>query len=84
LSSTLFLLENYQGALLGFDKLRALGEETTGELYLRALCYDRMKLYKEALPAYEKFLAASVGKSPEEEFKARQRVRVVKKVLDKK
>jgi hypothetical protein len=43
-----------------------------------------MKLYKEALPAYEKFLAASVGKSPEEEFKARQRVRVVKKVLDKK
>jgi tetratricopeptide (TPR) repeat protein len=84
LASTLFLLGNYQGALAAFDKLRALGEETPGQWYLRALCYDRMQLYKEALPAYEKFLAVSEGKSPEEEFKARQRIRVVKKVLEKK
>jgi tetratricopeptide (TPR) repeat protein len=84
LASTLFLLGNYQGALGAFDKLRALGEETPAQWYLRALCYDRMQLYKEALPAYEKFLAVSEGKSPEEEFKARQRIRVVKKVLDKK
>jgi tetratricopeptide (TPR) repeat protein len=83
LASTLFLLGNYQGSLAAFDKLRALGEETPAQWYLRALCYDRMQLYKEALPAYEKFLAVSEGKSPEEEFKARQRIRVVKKVLDK-
>ena len=84
LASTLFLLGNYQGSLAAFDKLRALGEETPAQWYLRALCYDRMQLYKEALPAYQKFLAVSEGKSPEEEFKARQRIRVVKKVLDKK
>ncbi|MBI2687534.1 MAG: tetratricopeptide repeat protein [Acidobacteria bacterium] len=84
LASTLFLLGNYQGTLGAFDKLRALGEETPAQWYLRALCYDRMQLYKEALPAYEKFLAVSDGKSPEEEFKARQRIRVVKKVLEKK
>lgn len=84
LASTLFLLGNYQGTLTAFDKLRALGEEPPAQWYLRALCYDRMQLYKEALPAYEKFLALSDGKSPEEEFKARQRIRVVKKVLDKK
>jgi len=83
LASTLFLLGNYQGTLAAFDKLRALGEETPAQWYLRALCYDRMQLYKEALPAYEKFLAVSEGKSPEEEFLARQRIRVVKKVLDK-
>jgi len=83
LASTLFLLGNYPGTLGAFDKLRALGEETPGQWYLRALCYDRMQLYKEALPAYEKFLAVSEGKSPEEEFKARQRIRVVKKVLEK-
>jgi len=83
LGSTLFLLSNYQGTLFAFDKLKALGEETAPHLYLRALCYDRMQLYKETLPAYEKFLAASGGKNPEEEFKARQRIRVVKKVLDK-
>ena len=83
-ASTLFLLGNYQGALGAFDKLRELGEETPAQCYLRALCYDRMQLYKEALPAYEKFLSVSEGKSPEEEFKARQRIRVVKKVLAKK
>lgn len=84
LASTLFLLGNYQGTLAAFDRLQALGEETPAQWYLRALCYDRMQLYKEALPAYEKFLAVSEGKSPEEEFKARQRIRVVKKVLAKK
>lgn len=83
-ASTLFLLGNYDATLKAFDKLQALGEETAGETYLRALCYDRMQLYKEALPAYEKFLAVSEGKNPEEEFKARQRIRVVKKVLAKK
>ena len=84
LASTLFLLGNYQGTLSAFDKLRELGEETPAQWYLRALCYDRMQLYKEALPAYEKFLSVSEGESPEEEFKARQRIRVVKKVLAKK
>jgi tetratricopeptide (TPR) repeat protein len=82
-ASTLFLLGNFQGTLTAFDKLKALGEETAAQWYLRALCYDRMQLYKEALPAYEKFLAMSEGKSPEEEFKARQRIRVVKKILEK-
>jgi tetratricopeptide (TPR) repeat protein len=83
LASTLFLGGNYQGTLAAFDRLRALGEETPAQWYLRALCYDRMQLYKEALPAYEKFLSVSEGKSPEEEFMARQRIRVVKKVLEK-
>jgi tetratricopeptide (TPR) repeat protein len=83
LASTLFLGGNYQGTLMAFDRLRGLGEETPAQWYLRALCYDRMQLYKEALPAYEKFLAVSEGKSPEEEFMARQRIRVVKKVLEK-
>lgn len=83
LASTLFLIGNYQGTLSAFDRLRSLGEETPGQWYLRALCYDRMQLYKEALPAYEKFLSVSENKMPEEEFKARQRIRVVKKVLEK-
>jgi tetratricopeptide (TPR) repeat protein len=84
LASTLFLAGNYQGTLSAFDRLKGLGEESPAQWYLRALCYDRMQLYKEALPAYEKFLEVSGGKSPEEEFKARQRIRVVKKVLAKK
>ena len=52
-------------------------------LYLEALCFDRQQLYKEALPAYEKFLAAAGGKMPEEEFKGRQRLRIVKRMVEK-
>jgi hypothetical protein len=40
-------------------------------------------MYKEAVPAYEKFLAAAGGKMPEEEFKGRQRLRIVSRMANK-
>jgi hypothetical protein len=40
-------------------------------------------MYEPALQSYERFLASSEGKYPDEEFKARQRVRVIKKELSK-
>ena len=45
--------------------------------------YQNMKDYKQALPSYEKFLSLSKDKNPDEEFKARQRVRVIQKELSK-
>jgi hypothetical protein len=36
------------------------------------------------MESYERFLAMSEGKSPDEEFKARQRVRIIKKELSRK
>ena len=45
------------------------------------MIHDRMKDYKAALPRYEEFLTLSQGRHPEEEFKARQRIRVIKKEL---
>lgn len=84
LGATLFLLADYPQTLKAFGRLKALGEEQNPSvLYLEALCYDRMQLYKEALPAYEKFLAAAGGKMPEEEFKGRQRLRIVKRMVEK-
>jgi len=38
---------------------------------------------KEALAAYNKFLETSQGKNPDEEFKARQRARIIQHELDK-
>jgi hypothetical protein len=38
-------------------------------------------MYGPALESYEKFLAASEGKNPDEEFKARQRIRIIRKEL---
>jgi hypothetical protein len=42
-----------------------------------------LKQPEPALASYEKFLAVSGGKFPDEEFKARQRARILKKVLQR-
>jgi hypothetical protein len=44
---------------------------------------DKNRVYEPALHSYERFLELSEGKYPDEEFKARQRIRVLKKELSK-
>lgn len=83
LAAVLALLENYPQTLAALDRVRALGAETPGHLFLRAVALDHMRDYKGALPAYQAFLARSQGKNPDEEFKARQRIRVIEIVLNK-
>lgn len=70
-------------ALAAMDKLRSMGVETPGHLYLRALVLDRIGEDEEALDYYQKFLAADQGKHPEEDFKARQRAIAIEKKLQK-
>lgn len=83
-SGMLILLEDYPKALAALDKAQALGgAENPAYWYFRAIVLDRMKDYKQALPNYEKFLSLSQGKNSEEEFKARQRIRVIHKELGK-
>jgi tetratricopeptide (TPR) repeat protein len=84
LSGVLILLENYPQALAALDRARALeGTDTAAHCYFRAIVLDRMRDYKNALPSYEKFLQLSQGKNPDEEFKARQRLRVIRKELNR-
>jgi tetratricopeptide (TPR) repeat protein len=83
LSALLVINQDYTGGLAALDRLRALGVETSGQLFFRALSYDHLHQLKEALAAYNKFLETSQGKSPDEEFKARQRARIIKHELEK-
>jgi superkiller protein 3 len=83
LTAMLMLLGNYDTALQTLEKAKSLGGETPAYHYFRATMLDAMKQAKPALESYERFLAASKGRSPEEEFKARQRVRVLRKVLER-
>ena len=55
-----------------------------GDLFYRALSFDRLKQPRPALDAYQKFLAAVQGKLPDQEFQARQRVRIIERELQKK
>jgi len=79
----LVINQNYAEGIAALDRLRALGVESSGQLFFRAISYDHLRLRKEALAAYNKFLETSQGKSPDEEFKARQRVRIIQHELEK-
>lgn len=83
LSSALVINQNYLEGLAALERLRALGVETAGQMYFRAISYDHLRRLKDALAAYNKFLEASHGKNPDEEFKARQRARIIQYELDK-
>jgi hypothetical protein len=49
---------------------------------MRAITLDKMRQLKPALEAYEQFLAVSQGKHPDQEFQARQRVRIIRHQLE--
>ena len=58
-------------------------------IVVSSLSYGKIKIActllaeSTALEYYEKFLASADGKLPDEEFKARQRVRIIRKELEK-
>lgn len=83
LAGMLILLENYPQALAALDRVEALGHEMPAVHFFRAIILDKAQQYKPALASYERFLALSDGVNLDEEFKARQRIKVIKKELSK-
>ncbi|MBM3774071.1 MAG: tetratricopeptide repeat protein [Acidobacteria bacterium] len=83
LAGMLILLESYPQALAALDRARALGEDTATNHYFRAITLDKLQQYEPALASYEKFLSLSGNQNPDEEFKARQRMRIIRKELSK-
>jgi len=84
LASMLVLSEQYPQALAAYDRIRALGAEIPGNFFFRALAHDHLKQIPEAIENYNRFLAASQGKLPDQEFQARQRIRTLEIELRKK
>lgn len=83
LAGVLVLAENYPGALAALDKLAALHAEKPGHVYLRAIVLDKTHQLKPALESYQRFLAMDQDKNPDEDFKARQRARIIERELSK-
>ncbi len=81
LAGMLILLENYPQALAALDRVEALGEAPASLHFFRGMVLDKTRQYEPALRSYERFLALSNGAFPDEEFKARQRIKVIKKEL---
>ena len=83
LAVSLVLAENFDPALAALDKVAALGAEKPGHVYWRALVLDKINDRKGALANYQRFLAMSNGQNPDEEFKARQRAKLLERELHK-
>lgn len=79
LAGMLMLLKNYSGAIAALDKSFELSGESPGYRWFRATALDSLHQAELALEDYRKFLAQSGGKFPDEEFKARQRVRILER-----
>jgi len=83
LAGVLILAGQLDEGLAALDQIRALGKEIPGDLYLRAITLDKLHRNKPALDAYLQFLAADNGKHPDDDFRARQRVRIIGNELGK-
>lgn len=79
LTGALMLLKRYEAALAALERARQIQGDSPAYDYFRATMLDAMNQPKAALESYRKFLAASNGAYPDEEFKARQRVRILEK-----
>jgi lipoprotein NlpI len=83
LAAVLVVNEDYAGGLAALDRVRALGKEVPGDFFYRGISLEKLRQPKPALEAYRQFLAADAGKMPDQEFQARQRIRIIESELNR-
>jgi Flp pilus assembly protein TadD len=84
LASTFYLGGNYASALSTYDVVDKLEKPSTGEWFIRALCYDKLDQVQPALDAYRKFLGLDQNQHPDQVWQANQRIHVLEKRAEKK
>lgn len=83
LGGMLYLAGDHENSLAALTQARQLGDNSAGNWFLSAIMLDGAHQLKPALAAYQQFLALSQGKSPDQEFQARQRAKIIQRELDK-
>lgn len=71
------LAGDYQASMNAIAEIEKQGKLVAGHHYMRAIILDRFQNDELALREYELFLTMSDGQNEDEEFKARQRVRML-------
>ena len=84
LSSTVFLGGNYPAALTALDEIAKMEQPRAGVWFIRAICYDKLNQSKLALEAYQKFLGLDQDKNPDQVWQARERSKVLQRMLERK
>ena len=84
LSSTFFLGGNYPAALATLDEIAKMEQPGAGVWFIRAICYDKLNQPKLALEAYQKFLELDQDKNPDQVWQAKERSKVLQRMLERK
>jgi len=84
LGSTYYLSGNCPATLATLDVIAKAEPPTSGAWFIRALCYDKLRQFKPALAAYDKFLALEQGKTSDQIWQAQQRSKVLRHMLEEK
>jgi Flp pilus assembly protein TadD len=82
LSATYYLSGNYPATLATLDVIAKAEPPTSGAWFIRALCYDKLRQFKPALEAYDKFLTLEQGTTSDQIWQAQQRSKVLKHILE--
>lgn len=81
------LMDRYDVVLMALDRVKQLGAEKPGHKYLRAITLDKVRQDRKqtrlAIEAYQDFLVVAGGKFPDEEFKARQRLKLLEREVNR-
>jgi tetratricopeptide (TPR) repeat protein len=83
LGGMLYMAGDLPQALSAFEQAAKNGDQTAGNWFLRAIILDKLRQIRPAKDAYQRFLALSQGKNPDQEFQARQRARILQREIDK-
>jgi tetratricopeptide (TPR) repeat protein len=83
LGCMLYMTGDLEKSLMAFDRSHQLGDDTQGNWFFRAIIQDKMRLYKPAMAAYQRYLELDKNPNSDEAFKARQRIKVIVKELSK-
>jgi tetratricopeptide (TPR) repeat protein len=83
LAFSLYLQKRYQDAIPILEALARAPDPPVFLFFVLATCYDNLSERPKALEAYEHFLALSNGKSPDQEWQARQRAKLLRRELQK-
>src|SRR5262249_29275720 len=79
-----YLSENCPAALEVLGLLAKRETPRGGSWFVRAICCDKLQRKAEAVAAYQKFLELDQGRNENQEFQARQRIRILSQELQKK
>jgi tetratricopeptide (TPR) repeat protein len=79
LAGVLVMAENYPPALAALDHIAALHAEKPGHVFLRAIVLDKTRNLKPAIESYQRFLELSQGENPNQEWQAKQRIKLLQK-----